>query len=385
MSRFYKKVVDFCLSLSDFQTRESCFFRRTFSPGFPEAHSTCPLEHLEETFFRKSFLAFFKAWAKIFWLFLGKFYTGSSKLRFTRLEEQFEENFFEKKIIFQSFSDTKWGILGFLSKTSQKGCQNCILPVHRNHSKRRFSLEFFRYFRTLTGNIPLFLKIFRQVCQNWFLRVTRKFLRRKYFQRKAFFIFFVRTSIEKILAFCRKFFHRVVKTAFYVSMATFWFFLKFSDVGQKTIVIVWQTFPQGCQNCFPGVPRNKVSRNTFRWKPYILLFRHWAERFYFFLENCMTGLSELLSTRQKDHFEKKYPLWFPPHQFRTLGEISSGLCRIFIHWVVKTAYFVSRRNLRVKYILQESCTVLFITFGLSDNKTLLSGKENFARFVQSAI
>ena len=57
--------------------------------------------------------------------------------------------------------------------------------------------------------------------------------------------------------------------------------LKFSDVGQKTIGILWQTLRQGCQNCFPGVHRNKVSRKTFRWKPYIFLFRHWAENFQF--------------------------------------------------------------------------------------------------------
>ena len=100
--------------------------------------------------------------------------------------------------------------------------------------------------------------------------------------KKSLYYIFSRTSIELFSAFSRKIFDEVVKTAFNVSIATFWKIkLKFSDVGQKTIGILWQTIRQGCQNCFPGVHGNKLSRKTFRWKPYIFLFRHWAENFTF--------------------------------------------------------------------------------------------------------
>ena len=57
--------------------------------------------------------------------------------------------------------------------------------------------------------------------------------------------------------------------------------LNFSDVGQKTTGILWQTFRQVVKNCFLGVHGNNLSRKTFRWKPYIFLFRHWAENFHF--------------------------------------------------------------------------------------------------------
>ena len=37
----------------------------------------------------------------------------------------------------------------------------------------------------------------------------------------------------------------------------------------------------GCQKLLSRCTGNKLSRKSFRWKPYIFLFRHWAENFHF--------------------------------------------------------------------------------------------------------
>ena len=230
--------------------------------------------------------------------FLDKISTGLSNMRFTCLEEQFEEeNFSEKNHFFSHFRTVNGAVSAFCQIIIRSVVKTAFYLSIGTIPGEDFLKNFFVTFGHWPGKIPLFLKKFSSDLSKLVSTCHKKIFEAKIILKKSF-IFFVRTSIEKILAFCRKFFHRVVKTAFYVSMATFWFFLKFSDVGQKTIVIVWQTFPQGCQNCFPGVHRTKVCSNTFRWKPYIFVFRHWVEKFYFFLENCMAGLSELPSTRQ---------------------------------------------------------------------------------------
>ena len=260
MNRFCKKVVDLCLPLSDFQTRESRFLRRTFSPGLSKAHFTCPLEQSKETFFRKSFLADFKAWGKIFWFFVDKISTGLSNMRFTCLEEHFEEkNFPEKFSSFQSFSETERSIFGFLSRIFSVGllelCSTCLQDP---------------------------------------------------FKEKIFF----------------------------------GVFLSVSDVDRKVSAF--------CQNCFPGVHRNKVSRKTFRWKPYIFLFRHWAENFQFCPKVFWLGCQNCIPPGNRIILRRSILFEFSPHLFRTLSKNSSGFCRIFIYWVDKTAFFVSRRNFRVE-------------------------------------
>ena len=125
-------------------------------------------------------------------------------------------------------------------------------------------------------------KFFRQVCQYRFLCVARKILRPNYFLKKASINFF--SDLDRfVFGFCRKFFWwgcqncllRVHSNILKKKC------INFSDVGQNTIGILWQSVRQGCKNCFPGVHGNKLSRKTFRWKPYIFLFRHWAESFQF--------------------------------------------------------------------------------------------------------
>ena len=150
---------------------------------------------------------------------------------------------------------------------------------------------------------------------------------------------------------------------------------KFSDVGQKTNGILWQIFRQGFQNCFPGVHRNKVSRKTFRWEPYIFLFPHWAESFHFCPNVFWLGCQNCIPPGNRITLRRSILFEFFPYLFRTMSKKSSGVYRLFINWVAKTAFFVSRSVLCVEHLLQESCRVLFITFGLSDKKNLLCGRK----------
>ena len=58
--------------------------------------------------------------------------------------------------------------------------------------------------------------------------------------------------------------------------------------------------------------------------------------------------------------------------------------REFFDWVVRTAFFVSRSVLWIEYFLQESCRVLFITFGLSDKKSCFLA-EKYRHLCQKCI
>ena len=149
------------------------------------------------------------------------------------------------------------------------------------------------------------------------------------------------------------------------------------------------------------------------------VFRRWAENHRHFVTNSSTGLSKLLSRCTWEQVEQKnFPMktlhflvptlsgnfhfrpkvfWLgcqnciPPgnriilrrsilfefflYLFRTLSKKSSGFCRMFINWIVKTAFFASRSVLCLEHLLPEICGVLFLTFALSDKKILLYGRK----------
>ena len=148
------------------------------------------------------------------------------------------------------------------------------------------------------------------------------------------------------------------------------------------------------------------------------VFRCWAENHRHFVTNSSTGLSKLLSRCTWEQVEQKnFPMktlhflvptlsgkfhfcpkvfWLgcqnciPPgnriilrrsilfelflYLFRTLSKKSSGFCRIFINWIVKTAFFASRSVFCVEHLLQEICRVVY-QFRTFRQKHLLSGRK----------
>ena len=142
---------------------------------------------------------------------------------------------------------------------------------------------------------------------------------------------------RKSSAFCDKLFDRVVETAFQLHMGTIWA-EKHSD----------ENLTFSCSD---------IERNV---STFVRKFSDWVVRTAFHLAKGIFWEVSVLS--------------FPPF-FRTLSKKSPWFCRLFINWVVKTAFVVSVRAPRVEYFLEKSCRVLFITFGLSDKKILLSDKN----------
>ena len=65
------------------------------------------------------------------------------------------------------------------------------------------------------------IQFFWQGCQYCIIRVHRNVIKKNKSQGN-YFLYHFRTFSENIPAFCQKFFGRVVKTAFYASMTTFW-------------------------------------------------------------------------------------------------------------------------------------------------------------------
>ena len=117
---------------------------------------------------------------------------------------------------------------------------------------------------------------------------------------------------RKPSAICDKLFDRVVKSAFQVYMRTSWT-EKLSDENltfscsdsEGKFPLFFESVWLGCQNCIPT--GNRI-----------------------ILRRCIR-------------------CDFPPDNFRTLSKTFPGFRREFINWVVKTAFFVSRRNLWVEY------------------------------------
>ena len=149
--------------------------------------------------------------------------------------------------------------------------------------------------------------------------------------------------------------------------------LKFSDVGQKTIGILWQTLRQGWQNCFPGVHGNKLSRKTFRWKPYIFLFRHWAENFHFSPKVFWLGCQNCIPPGNRIILRRSILFEFSSIFFGDLAKIlrdfvdclSTGLSKLHSSCPTDS----------LSWICFAKVVVLFINFGLSDKKILLSGRK----------
>ena len=114
-----------------------------------------------------------------------------------------------------SLSDFRTKKSCFLAKKVRQGCQKAILHVYRTRSRRWFSLEFFLSLSKLDRKIPAFCqKIFVRFVRTGFFVSQEAWWGGNKFKEKLLVILFVRISIEKFSACCRKFFHRVVKTAF---------------------------------------------------------------------------------------------------------------------------------------------------------------------------
>ena len=117
-----------------------------------------------------------------------------------------------------------------------------------------------------------------------------------------------------------------------------------------------------------------MSRNTFRWKPYIFLFRQWGKVSTFFrkLYDWVVGTAFQLAIAS--FWEEVSAKIFPPIIFGHLAKplrdffeyLSTGLSKL--HSSCPEELFELNKFCK-------SCRVLFITLGLSDKKILLSGKK----------
>ena len=239
-----------------------------------------------------------------------------------------------------------------------------------NLSRRRCSFESFRDFRSLTENFPLFEKPLPPSLSELVSMCRKKNNEAKLNFKKSLSYIFFRYSIELFSAFCRIFFDEVVKTAFYVSIATFW------KKNAESFLMLGKKPSAFCDKLF-----DRVVKTAFQ----VYMGTSWAEKlsdenltfscshierkvFTFVRKFFWLGCQNCIPPGKRIILRRSILFVFFPYLFRTLSKKCSGVCRMFINWVVKTAFFVSRSVLCVDYLLQESCTVLFITFGLSDKK-----------------
>ena len=113
-----------------------------------------------------------------------------SNLQSTFPENYSEENFSLEKLRFfkQTFSDIKWKSFELLAKNFWHGCQNCILCVQSNKSRKTFyrlGMNKFSETPTMMEDIAaLFWNFFRWALKN-FMLFPEKHFEKKVFSKKT--------------------------------------------------------------------------------------------------------------------------------------------------------------------------------------------------------
>ena len=131
--------------------------------------------------------------------------------------------FFRNCFGFLSFSDIERKLFGFTFKIFQRCCGNSILRVHRNILRIIFLKTYFLSFSNIEQKIFAILsKTFHRGCKNCFLGVHRYIWRRNSFLKIYILFSLSRTLGQKFSVFCRYIVCWVVKTAFFMSIRTFW-------------------------------------------------------------------------------------------------------------------------------------------------------------------
>ena len=150
-----------------------------------------------------------------------------------------------------------------------------------------------------------------QVFQKCFIRVQKEVLRKKVFLKKIdLFYCHFRTLSEKPLVLCRHVFGRIVKTAIYLLVGTFW----------------WSNF---------------ISKKIFS---LLFILGYWAKKFrtYSIFFRQMSELRfrfPMVNSEEESSIEKK--LFF--QYFWTLSGILSDLCRDVLGMNFKTAFNVFKK------------------------------------------
>ena len=120
--------------------------------------------------------------------------------------------------------------------------------------------------------IGLWVKIFRQSCQNCILRVPKDTLIKKNF-RKTFN------------------------------------FLPFLHFEKKFLGPLTKIFRLGCQNCSLPIQRYTLSDKSYFWKNFSISFGPWAKKFVVFGKRFPAKLSQLLYTCPWKRFEQNFGLF----------------------------------------------------------------------------
>ena len=176
----------------------------------------------------------------------------------------------------------------------------CILKSAHYVSKRTSSGIFSWGLRTYFVDFELLAKTFRRVCHNCILWDRRIVLREKSsFKERSYFPIVFGLRAKLLWTFGPTFFGRVVKTAFYVAIETFFseekFFLKSSWIS-------------------------------------LIIFQFWVETFSNALEKISAGLSNLPSISLDEVFEKNNVLMTENFfcLFQNLSEKSSAVRKTFL-------------------------------------------------------
>ena len=202
----FRKEGSFCLFANFLQ--KNWFFVEYFSAYLSNLISTCQEEQCKE-----------KRFFVLFWENFRRSCTNCSQ-RVKR--NKLRQNFFLKKKLFLYQFWTMSYLIGHISETFHRGCQNWILCLHRIVFMNKEVFERKKFFLLILGNwveIPeLFSTNLQRNYQNCILLVDTNNFRKKTILKKKLF--------QKLSTLCRKKFSSVAKTAFNVSIG---------DISTKTI------------------------------------------------------------------------------------------------------------------------------------------------------
>ena len=195
-------------------------------------------------------------------------------------------NFFSEIYFFSEVWDIVPKNSGFLAIFFWQVFENCFLRFDGNNLRERLLWTKFYVFLTYSDlkkySLGFLSNFCRQGCPNRTLRVRRNFSRWNFYLEKLInFLSFWKNEWSKCLTFWKKIFGRFLKTAFYVSIGTFWgerllwtkfyVFLTYSDLKKYSLGFLSNFCRQGCQNRTLCVRRNILKRENFLTYLYVFL------------------------------------------------------------------------------------------------------------------
>ena len=184
---------------------------------------------------------------------------------------------------------------------------------------------------------------------------------------------------ERLWALWWKLFGRVVKTAFAVSMGSYW-----KGIFEKKSNNFYHS--RTLRKCFSAFSRRFSSRvDRKKLSKFLIISGHWVKNFRPFVKKIEAGLPELLSTCLQEHFERYFFVKIVLKLFFFFSDTERkffGFLSFFSNGVDNSVFYVSIGKLRWKIFSKKDFIFSFLLRTLTGETSLIR-QAFFSRFEET--